>query len=520
MEKTPTLIDKIAFWDLDGDTKETIAQAMIDDVSTTVEYWSQMLLSALIATLGLLVNATPVVIWAMLIAPIMRPIQWVSFAIATWNKKLFTRSLSLLVLSILAGIGIAILCTRLIPLTEVTEEIAMRTQPTLVDLWIAFASGLVAFLALWYRKMVAWLAWVAMAASLVPPLWVIGIWIAFGSWSIWRWSSLLFLTNLVAIIVWWIIIFYLFGFYPNQKDDLKRSFMNTWFVVGMLLLLWIPLTSSLVNITKSINSQKKIYSITESFFEEIDERISIESLDIDTLWKTRDLSLNLKVPQEIIDKITDESKQMLTQDLARSLEKDVELDVTLTPITSVTAKQAKELSPEEKLRNHIKYYLQVITKDTVNLLNTDYYTDEKRFAQLTLYTEQKMNDKTWFKNKLFDYLQDQEDLIDILSIQRQENRTEPEKVREQKDDDLDTIKSSFDSFFTKSTQINNIDLIYIQGEKNNLRGKILVALNITTTEDKNSFNQKMTERKQSLQEEFSMQVSIEVVVEYLESLSF
>lgn len=296
--------------------------------------------------------------------------------------------------------------------------------------------------------------------------------------------------------------------------------MNTWFVVGMLLLLWIPLTSSLVNITKSINSQKKIYSITESFFEEIDERISIESLDIDTLWKTRDLSLNLKVPQEIIDKITDESKQMLTQDLARSLEKDVELDVTLTPITSVTAKQAKELSPEEKLRNHIKYYLQVITKDTVNLLNTDYYTDEKRFAQLTLYTEQKMNDKTWFKNKLFDYLQDQEDLIDILSIQRQENRTEPEKVREQKDDDLDTIKSSFDSFFTKSTQINNIDLIYIQGEKNNLRGKILVALNITTTEDKNSFNQKMTERKQSLQEEFSMQVSIEVVVEYLESLSF
>ena len=51
MEKTPDIVDKIAIWDLDGDTKQTIAQSMIDDVSTSIEYWTQMLLSALIATL-------------------------------------------------------------------------------------------------------------------------------------------------------------------------------------------------------------------------------------------------------------------------------------------------------------------------------------------------------------------------------------------------------------------------------------------------------------------------------------
>lgn len=51
MDKIPELAERIAIWDLDGDTKENIAVSMIDDVTTSIEYRSQMLLSALIATL-------------------------------------------------------------------------------------------------------------------------------------------------------------------------------------------------------------------------------------------------------------------------------------------------------------------------------------------------------------------------------------------------------------------------------------------------------------------------------------
>ncbi len=519
MDKTPELVDKIAFRDLDWDMKQNIAQSMIDDVSTSVEYWSQMLLSALIATLWLLINATPVVIWAMLIAPIMRPIQWVSFAIATWNKKLFTHSLILLLSSIWASILLAIIFTRLIPLTEVTNEISSRTQPTLVDLWIAFASWLVAFLALGYKKMAAWLAWVAMAASLVPPLSVIWIWIAFWSWTIWRWSTLLFMTNLIAIIIWGILIFYIFWFYPNQKSDLKRSVMNIWFVFGMLVLLWIPLTSSLINITKNISTEKTIHSITNNFLNEIDEKIRVESLDISSESGEKNISLSLKIPQEKIDKLTDNEKQSLTQELAAALQKDVSLDVTLIPLTSVTAKQAKELSPEDKIRQHIKYYLDVIYNWNISLLSTDYFTDTKRFAQLALYTEHKVKNKIEFKQKLLSYIQDQEDLVDILSIQRQENWTEPEKVKEQKDIDLDTVKESFSTFFSKKTTINNIDLIYITPEQEGKRDKLLVALNLTSTSSKKSLQDKLSDWKTLLQEEFAREVNLEIVVEFLESLS-
>jgi len=51
MEQTPEIIEKIAIRDLDGEVKSHIAQTMIDDVETTLEYWSQMFLAVVVATL-------------------------------------------------------------------------------------------------------------------------------------------------------------------------------------------------------------------------------------------------------------------------------------------------------------------------------------------------------------------------------------------------------------------------------------------------------------------------------------
>lgn len=521
MEQTPNIIDRIAIRDLDWDIKQGIAQTMIDDVDTTIEYWSQMLLSVVIATLWLLINATPVVIWAMLIAPIMRPIQGVSFAIATGNRKLFGNSLRLLFLSIFWGIAIAWLITWLIPLTTVTNEIASRTQPTLIDLGIAFASGLVAFLALWYRKMSAWLAGVAMAASLVPPLWVIGIGIAFGSRDIGWGSSLLFVTNLVAIIIGGILVFYIFWFYPNQADDLKRSIKNTWFVVWMLLLIMIPLASSLIGITKDIRTQSTINDTTNSFLSNINEKISVENLEYDSKKNSKNISLSIKAPQSTLDMLDDQAKQDLTQQLAANLNRDVELDVTIIPVTSVTKKEAKELTPEQKIRDRVSSYLEVKYEDSISLVSTDYYTDKKRFAVLNLYTEQKIKDKGAFEAQLYENLQRREDLVDIMLVDRVENYTEPEKVKEQKDNDLEDIKKWFDTYFTKETNINNIDLVYITDNNNPVkRPSMLIALNMTTTASQDQLAERLTEWKNILENAYGTTVDLEVIVEYLDKLSF
>ncbi|USN57542.1 MAG: hypothetical protein H6766_03815 [Candidatus Peribacteria bacterium] len=74
-DKHHRLFDHLAIWALSGEVKNDLAKTIIDDLNTGVGYRAQMILSVVIATLGLLTNSTSVVIGAMLIAPILRPIQ-------------------------------------------------------------------------------------------------------------------------------------------------------------------------------------------------------------------------------------------------------------------------------------------------------------------------------------------------------------------------------------------------------------------------------------------------------------
>lgn len=147
-EKYHRFFDRIAMRVLPGEIKNDIAETIIDDLNTGIDYRSQMMLSVVISTLGLLIDSTPVVIGAMLIAPILRPIQGLAFSTVTGNRHLFVRSLGLLLMSIVVGVVAGTAITWLIPFAQPTTEILTRTQPSLIDLFIAMASGVIAFLAL------------------------------------------------------------------------------------------------------------------------------------------------------------------------------------------------------------------------------------------------------------------------------------------------------------------------------------------------------------------------------------
>lgn len=132
--------------------------------------------------------------------------------------------------------------------------------------------------------------------------------------------------------------------------------------------------------------------------------------------------------------------------------------MTITPITTVRKEQIQEASPEQKIRKFTKNYLEVLYNSKIDLISTDYFTDGKRFASLMLYTEEKITDKNTFRLKLLDYLQSEEDLIDVLSINREENYTEPEKVKEKKDEYIDQTRDFFNSFFTQESSLEFIDI--------------------------------------------------------------
>jgi uncharacterized hydrophobic protein (TIGR00271 family) len=117
-----------------------------------------------------------VVIGVMLIAPLLRPIQSFSFGLVSAHKSRTWVSFKNIFLSILLVIISSLIVTYLVPVKLETSEVLARTNPNILDFFIAGASAAIAFLALVYKKKLSMsIAGVAMAASLLPPLSVIGI---------------------------------------------------------------------------------------------------------------------------------------------------------------------------------------------------------------------------------------------------------------------------------------------------------------------------------------------------------
>ncbi|HEX6280132.1 MAG TPA: DUF389 domain-containing protein, partial [Pyrinomonadaceae bacterium] len=106
-------------------------------------YWLQIMFSAGIATLGLVMNSPAVIIGAMLISPLMGPILAAGLALASGDIILGIRALAKLCLSCGLAVGFAIVLVAILPFKEMTNEIAVRTQPNTLDLIIALFSGAV-----------------------------------------------------------------------------------------------------------------------------------------------------------------------------------------------------------------------------------------------------------------------------------------------------------------------------------------------------------------------------------------
>jgi len=200
---------------IDPESKPAVYIEVFDgaDVSNP-NYWLELLLSAGIATLGLLLDSPAVVIGAMLVSPLMGPIIAAGLAFAAADLYLGIKSLLQLALSIFASILFAGLIVWILPLDAPTAEIQARTHPNLLDLGIALFSGLAGSLLLARSKShggggAAALPGVAIAVALMPPLCTVGFGLGSGFvGEIMSGAGLLFITNLAAIIASAFLVFY------------------------------------------------------------------------------------------------------------------------------------------------------------------------------------------------------------------------------------------------------------------------------------------------------------------------
>lgn len=210
--------------------------ALKDDASLNPIYFVLMTLSTIIATTGLYLDSSSVIIGAMLLAPLMAPIVSLAMGLLRKDDPLIKRSIGKIGLGIVLALMIAALITLLFPDKPVTEEMWSRLQPTILDLIVAITAGVAGAYTKSHKEILESLAGVAIAVALVPPLAVAGIGLGRFDIEFFSQAFLLFSTNLVGITVAATFTFRLLGYSPAV-----RSKHGIGIVFLLLILITIPL---------------------------------------------------------------------------------------------------------------------------------------------------------------------------------------------------------------------------------------------------------------------------------------
>jgi uncharacterized hydrophobic protein (TIGR00271 family) len=219
-------------------------------------FWVLLVLSAIIATAGIISDSTATVIGAMIVAPLMTPILGTVLSVVIGDRRNLVRSLALVATGSVAVIAVAWLIGQLIPVeivSDTSSQVAGRVHPRLIDLVAAIATGAVGAFALVRSDVSDTLPGVAIAISLVPPLAVVGLTLESGAGEQAAGALLLFVTNVAAILLSGLVVMAIYRVATTATDSAGASGRGRYgaipVVVIFVLVLAIPLTISSRTIT-------------------------------------------------------------------------------------------------------------------------------------------------------------------------------------------------------------------------------------------------------------------------------
>ena len=246
-----------------GQRRPAIITHLRETATPNVDFFVLAILAAIIASMGLLKNDSGTILGAMLVAPLMSPIlaMAMGMVIGDWQQsrlaiESFSKGAALFII-----IGFVMTLTS--PTRLLTEEIALRSAPNTLDLIIALAAGAAAGYAMCRREVAAVLPGVAMAATLDPPLAVVGYGLATSQLEVVLGAFLFFLTNFVAILVSASFVFLALGFQPPRGE--RRELLHGLEIsLGTLLFIALILVGLTAVATRRISRELQVEAVFNS----------------------------------------------------------------------------------------------------------------------------------------------------------------------------------------------------------------------------------------------------------------
>lgn len=184
-----------------------------------------LVFAIIVASVGLNMNSTAVIIGAMLISPLMGPINGIGYSIATYNFELFRQSLKNLIFAVLVSLLASTAYFTLSPISTAHSELLARTSPTIYDVLIALFGGLAGIVAMSNKQKGNVFPGVAIATALMPPLCTAGYGLATAQFDYFLGAFYLFTINAVFIALASVAISQLLKF-PIRTLSLIRHKKN------------------------------------------------------------------------------------------------------------------------------------------------------------------------------------------------------------------------------------------------------------------------------------------------------
>ena len=199
-----------------------------------------LMFAIFVASVGLNVNSTAVIIGAMLISPLMGPIMGAGFGLAVYDFELAKRALWNLSIATLISLIVSALYFSLSPLQAAQSELLARTTPTIWDVLIALFGGLAGIVGVTRKEKSNVIPGVAIATALMPPICTAGFGVATGEWSFAAGALYLYTINCVFIGLATVIGIRVLRFTPHRFTDTTIAWRVKFWLVMLSLCTALP----------------------------------------------------------------------------------------------------------------------------------------------------------------------------------------------------------------------------------------------------------------------------------------
>lgn len=284
---------------LDLHAGEELKERVLDNVKSNTSFRGANLwilaCAIVIASVGLNVNSTAVIIGAMLISPLMGPIVGAGFSLAVFDFELLRKSLKNLLIATLVSLCVATFYFTLSPFKETQSELLARTSPNIYDVLIAFFGGLVGVIAITRVEKGNPIPGVAIATALMPPLCTAGYGLSIGNLMFFLGAIYLYTINCVFICISTFFIVKYLKYPAVQKDmDAKHHKRLRYGITFLILVLILPSIYLAYNLLEQKKYAQKVDEFIAREFTESGQTIIYKKLTFNSNPKSIELAFLTK----------------------------------------------------------------------------------------------------------------------------------------------------------------------------------------------------------------------------------